>query len=190
MLTGCTATPERPLRTVDMAWGERQQQLNQLQLWQIEGRIALRNGEEGGQSGFHWEYQTERQRFVLSGLLGMGGVELVVNPAVTQLTTPEGVFQGGTASALLTGVTGWTFPLEEAIFWVKGLPAEGVAIDSLLLDEHNRLQHLQQSGWSLEIRRYRQQGDLQLPELLVLEREQIRIKLKINRWQVNHEKGE
>ncbi|HIJ33910.1 MAG TPA: outer membrane lipoprotein LolB, partial [Gammaproteobacteria bacterium] len=63
-------------------------------------------------------------------------------------------------------------------------------IDSLLLDEHNRLQHLQQSGWSLEIRRYRQQGDLQLPELLVLEREQIRIKLKINRWQVNHEKGE
>ncbi|HIJ35025.1 MAG TPA: hypothetical protein HPP65_11535, partial [Gammaproteobacteria bacterium] len=49
MLTGCTATPERPLRTVDMAWGERQLQLNQLQLWQIEGRIALRNGEEGGQ---------------------------------------------------------------------------------------------------------------------------------------------
>ncbi|MBT7308739.1 MAG: outer membrane lipoprotein LolB [Gammaproteobacteria bacterium] len=185
-LVGCGRIEVPPAKVSAIVdWEIRQQQLAALHEWNIEGRIALRVGDKGGHSRYHWRHQSEAQHFSLSGLMGVGGMALTHRPGQTEVTTSEGRFQGEEPEQLLLEVTGWHFPIEAAAAWIKGIPAEGVAIDALVLDEENRLQSLSQSGWRLQVRRYQQVEQLQLPELIVIERDEVRLKLQVAQWELD-----
>jgi len=54
----------------------------------------------------------------------------------------------------------------------------------MVLDENNRLQLMVQSGWSVEVRRYQRVGELELPALVVIERGDMRVKLRLTNWQI------
>ncbi|MBT3308793.1 MAG: outer membrane lipoprotein LolB [Gammaproteobacteria bacterium] len=186
LLVGCSmAPPHSTTAALQLDWETRKAQLQQLQQWQVDGRVALRMGKEGGQSGFSWKHKSAlQQQFNLSGLLGAGAVELLVGGAGAQLTTAGESYRGDRASQLLFEVTGWKIPVEAAQYWIKGLPDPTLELESLVLDEANRLQQLQQAGWRIEIRRYQQLNQMELPAFVVMEQGDVRLKLRLNRWRL------
>ena len=181
---GCSVTPEttRTIHSSSISWAERKQQLHALQAWQVDGRVALRMGSEGGQSGFVWRQSPQQQQFDLSGLLGAGAVHLLSDVDGALLETGGEQYRGTRASQLLQQVTGWQIPVEAAQHWIKGLPAPDVEPQMMVLDSANRLQQLQQLGWKIEIRRYQSIDGLELPGFVVLEQGEVRLKLKLNHW--------
>lgn len=186
LLAGCStvSVPEMPeVAPAPGGWELRQQQLGAIREWRVEGRAAFRTGDEGGQSSFVWEYSPASQQFRLSGLLGLGALVLEDGKSGSRLTTDSGeIREGGSPEQLLQQTTGWSFPVKEAGYWIRGIPAPVGAPNSMVLDPQNRLHYLDQSGWSLEIRRYQQVGEIKLPAMVVMERGDIRVKLVLSRW--------
>jgi outer membrane lipoprotein LolB len=186
LMVGCGVAPHS-LKTQHppVSWEARQQQLQRLQQWQVEGRVALRMGSEGGQSGFVWRQSPQRQQFELSGLLGAGAIRLVSGGEGALLESAGEQHRGEHPSQLLQRVTGWQIPVEAAQYWIKGVPAPDATPQLLVLDGENRLQRLQQMGWKIEIRRYQTVGALELPGFVVLEQGEVRLKLKLTRWSLS-----
>ncbi len=185
LVAGCSVTPN-PIQTPQnsSSWIERKQQLQTLLVWQVEGRIALRMGSEGGQSGFVWRQGPQQMEFDLSGLLGAGATHLSAGSNGVLLETGGEQYRGEHASQLLQRVTGWQIPVEAAQYWIKGLPAPDFEPQVMVLDGANRLQQLQQLGWKIEVRRYQRVDGVELPAFVVLEQGDVRLKLKLNRWNI------
>lgn len=187
-IAGCSVSPElvklEPTQT-SSSWAARKQQLQSLQHWQVEGRVALRMGQEGGQSGFLWRKSPQQQQFDLSGLLGAGAVQLSSSADGALLKSGGEQYRGAHPSPLLEQVTGWQIPVEAAQYWIRGLALPEVPAQGMVLDERNRLRQLQQAGWKIEIRRYQQVDAVELPAFVVLEQGELRLKLKLNRWELS-----
>ncbi|MBT3346979.1 MAG: outer membrane lipoprotein LolB [Thiotrichales bacterium] len=201
LLTGCTALPPHSLEynTKLVSWEERREKLSMVQQWSVEGRAAFQikvkefgsaeSGREtrGGQSGFRWSQLIsageKRQKFNLTGLLGAGALQLESTPTEAILIDSDGnAHLGEDPEQLLYEVSGWRFPLSEAVEWVKGIPATGVAVESLKLDSQNRVKELAQSGWVLNIKRYQTVNGVDLPALLTIKRKDVKVTLRISRW--------
>ncbi len=186
LLGGCStvSVPDLPESTsVAGSWELREQQLSAIQEWRVEGRAAFRAGKEGGQSSFVWDYSPASRKFRLSGLLGLGSLILEDGASGSRLTTDSGeIREGDTPEQLLQQATGWSFPVREAGYWIRGIPVPTEAPNSMVLDPQNRLHYLDQSGWSLEIRRYQRVDGVDLPAMVVMERGDVRVKLVLSRW--------
>src|SRR5690606_41506827 len=83
---------------------------------------------------------------------------------------------------LLYEATGWHLPLEQLTAWVRGVPAAGLPITALELDEHQLLATLVQGDWQLSYSRYGLYGDLYLPGRIVAENADTRLTLIIHAW--------
>ncbi len=188
LLSGCSTLPRQAEdigQTV--GWELRQQQLNEITEWSVEGRAAFRVSQDGGQSSFRWNHAPSSQQFTLAGVLGMGALELKSGPSRVRLITGTGeVIDGEDAEQLLFQATGWLFPVDEAGYWIRGIPAPTGRADSMVLDQKNRLQSLSQSGWNMRVRRYQSVDGVELPALVVMERDDVRVKLSLVRWRVDY----
>ncbi len=184
-LGGCGLTPtqvDSPQAVT--SWQAHRAAVDSLQRWQVSGRVALRMAQEGGQSSFVWQQGEASQRFELSGLLGVGALKLHSDRKGALLESGGERYRGTSPSQLLLQVTGWQIPVEAARHWIRGVPDPDAEVQALVLDPSNRLQQLQQSGWQVEIVRYQRVGELDLPEFVVLERGEVRLKLKLKQWQL------
>lgn len=185
LLVGCSALPEKIQQTEVVAWEVRQQQLDALQEWSVDGRVAFRSGLDGGQSGFLWQHTAKSQQFDITGALGVGAFSLKTSMSGVVLTTGDGnTYRGEDPEQLLFEISGWRFPVEEARYWVRGLPAPHSRALPLVLDKKNRLQLMVQSGWSVEVIRYQIVGGLELPAFVAMERGDVRVKLRLTNWKI------
>ncbi len=184
LIVGCSVVPQQPVSSSTVvSWEARKSDLEQFQQWRVEGRVALRMGRDGGQSSFVWKQSPEQQQFDLAGLLGAGAVRLQSSAEGVVLESDGERYHGSIPSVLLREVTGWHIPVEAAQYWIKGIPDPSQPIDSMVLDESNRLQQLVQHGWRIEVRRYQQVEQRMLPAFVVLEQGEVRVKLKLNQWE-------
>lgn len=184
LLSGCaTVQQSEEIRVPpEINWEIRQQQLAAMEQWGVEGRAAFRSETEGGQSGFRWRLSPDEQEFHLNGVLGAGALSLRSGPAGVVLEQGGERYRGRDPQNLLLQISGFHFPVDEARYWVLGIPAPDQPVSGIELDDRSRLQWLNQSGWSIEIRRYQQVGALELPALLVMRQGEIQVKLRLTQW--------
>ncbi len=187
VVAGCSTVPEKGDVSAQPQpdWSTRQESLGALQQWRLEGRIALKIGDDGGQSGLIWSHAPESMRFELSGLFGIGATVLSSDAAEVTLRSGDKSYHGSDPVALLAEVTGWQIPLQSAHYWVRGLPDPVLEVESMLLDGMNRLSRLEQAGWTVEVRRYQRHEALELPAYIVLQRNEVKIKFRLQRWELN-----
>lgn len=180
---GCAVQPP-VTETPETVWLQHQTNIEQLTRWQVQGRLALRLGDEGWTAGFDWQQQEQVWRIRLSGPFGQGVVELhgdrrgvwlqQAGRAPVFATDPE---------SLLEQETGWRLPVSGLASWLRGLPAPGET-GELQWDAQGRLAYLEQGGWQVDYRRYLQVGDYPLPDRLQMKRESMRVKFVLDDWQV------
>lgn len=185
VLTGCAVIrqpPEAEPGVADAAaWQAHRETLAALKTWALQGRVAT--GQLLGWTGnLNWRQNGEDFDVRLSGPMGAGGFRasgtldrVVIRTGDRRMVTTE-------PDALVAQTLGWTFPLEPLRYWGRGLPAPG-GYDRISVDAQGRLVAIEQDGWKVAFPEYAEpDGAPALPERIVLDNGETRIRLVVDRW--------
>jgi len=190
LLSGCATPPSAPLlddEARDLLWELRHVQLGELAGWQMKGRVAVKSIQHSWSASLSWQQQAGAFDIRFSSMLGQRLAQLKGDALTASLYLPDDrVLSAANASELLDEELGWSVPMDGLRYWLVGMPAPVLASSGKLnkgLDELGRLQWLEQAGWRIEYPRYRSAGILEVPKKMVLTRDDLRVRLIIDRWQ-------
>jgi len=167
----------------DLVWQERQVQLRQLTKWEIRGRTAITQGQEGWNAGLNWRENGGIYRIKLLGPFSQGGIHLDGTPEQVVLTLPDGeTIAAATPEALLTHIYDLKFPISALRDWVRGLPYAGTPYQTAEIDDQGRLKYLEQQEWKIDYQRYETYGQQQMPSKIFISHPELSVRLVVNNW--------
>ncbi len=185
VLAGCTVAPPRP------SDGGRSVELVQWQVppaperWSLDGRAAIRVGDDGGTMSVRWRADGGDYRLDMSGALGAGAVRLEGDDTGVTLRTRDGRrTRAPSARALLRRETGYDLPVAYLRWWVRGLPAPGIE-GQVRLNGGGHASELHQGGWTITYGEYRSVGRYRLPARLSVDGDGVSVRLAVRRWEVD-----
>lgn len=188
ILVGCasksidTAEPVTE-KLKERRWQLHRDRLEQLQHWQLTGRLNLRVPGESGTMSIDWQQQQEHYSLLLDGPLGTfiarvngsdNGVSVTVSNETRYGTSPED---------LLYTLTGWQFPVSYLKHWVVGLPAPG-GDARITLNNEGYPERVEQSGWDIVYRKRSSTNGLYLPTRLTISSGDVRLSLIVSNWRL------
>lgn len=184
LLNGCAAlrtTPEDPLiRDIE----KHQRQLARLKRWTLEGKLGYQNQQEGGSALLRWQQDRQDFDLRLSGPFGFKTTRIVGDNRHAELQQSGMTHYTATSASELTSyLFGWAWPVDELLYWIKGIPAPDETVTSKLFDDKGRLTELQQSGWRLRFSDYQETRNLILPGRISGNSGELRFTLVIKNWQ-------
>ncbi|MCK9534449.1 MAG: lipoprotein insertase outer membrane protein LolB [Pseudomonas sp.] len=165
------------------SWQSHKQQIAPLDAWQISGKLGIRSEQQSGSAVLFWLQRQDYFDIRLSGPLGQGSTRLTGRQGAVSLDiASRGTFQAQSAEALMQQQLGWSLPVSNLLWWVRGLPAP-YSKSQLQLDSNSLLTELKQDQWLIEYLSYRTENGLQLPERIKLSGAGLNITLVIKEWQ-------
>ncbi|SDU20841.1 lipoprotein insertase outer membrane protein LolB [Halopseudomonas salegens] len=165
------------------AWRAHKASLTSLDNWILHGKIGLRAPEESGSGTLFWLQQQDYYDIRLSGPLGRRATRIQGDrDGVTLEMAGQPTRQAADAEQLLAQSIGWRLPVDNLLWWVRGLPAPDRP-SQLQLDTDSRLARLQQDGWTVEYSRYQPVGERQLPQRLQISGYDLLITLVVTNWE-------
>lgn len=166
--------------------GERGQEIRESVLasegdWRFSGRVAIARGADGGNARLTWQQSGDRfdiqlvapitgQRWRLHGDANGATIEGLA----------DGVRTGADPEALLFDATGWTLPVRDLPYWLRGVRAPGMA--DMHWDAEGQPLRLAQGGWTIEYRDWHA-GSPPLPRRVFARRAEASVRLVIEGWQ-------
>lgn len=149
----------------------------------IEGRIAVKRGNESRQAAIGWLHGADRDDIELTGPLGQKAARLTRdrNGATLQTSSRETITApdwGGLAERVLDVA----LPLDNIAHWVTGSFSSGDAIER---DGVGRPKTATANGWKIAYLTYESPAPDALPTLIQMRRDDIEVRLKIDQWQID-----
>ena len=168
-----------------LLWQERSARLSEISNWNLSGRIAIQKQKESGSASLKWRQQNEKFEIDIIGPFGKGTVELRGNDSGVSMQDADGnTLRAVNAETLLQNYLGWQVPVSGLHYWIRGLPSPQAIVETMLLDEQNRLTELTQYGWKVSYGRYQTHSDLQLPAKMELLNASLKVKLIVRQWEL------
>ena len=165
------------------SWQAHKQLINPIDAWQINGKLGIRSEQESGSAVLFWLQRQDYFDIRLSGPLGQGSTRLTGRQGAVSLEVANrGTFKASSAEELMQQQLGWSLPVENLLWWVRGLPAPH-SKSQVRLDSNSLLAKLEQDQWQIEYLSYRTENGLQLPERIKLSGAGLNITLVIKEWQ-------
>lgn len=166
-----------------------QQQLEAIQHWQINGKLGIRSPAENGSASLKWQQKPGHYQINLAGPLGQKRLQISGTPKHVTLTQAgQPPLSAKSAEALIKKAAGWTLPVAQLNYWVRGLPAPKAPITALNLSPEGLISELQQAGWSISYSNYQDHphagGTLALPGKIQAQHRDLRLTLIIRSWQL------
>ncbi len=180
-LAGCSTFRSEPPVPLGGSWDEYQQQALALQNWTLDSKVGIRTADDSQSARMQWQQQPPDYRIIISGPLGQGGALIEGNDQGVSIDIAgEGRYASDSPQDLLQSLLGWSFPVEQVQYWVRGLPAPGLPYSPTFSE--NRLQMLEQGGWLIHYSAYSKDLGQVLPQRLVLKRADLTITVIIKEW--------
>ncbi|MEE9452220.1 MAG: lipoprotein insertase outer membrane protein LolB [Gammaproteobacteria bacterium] len=164
---------------------QKQQQLSQIQRWNIRGKVGLQSADDNGTASLDWQQLNNDYEINLSGPLGAGNIQISgdLNGNSTLVTAKNETYIASTAEDLLLDYAGLAMPISSLYYWVRGLPVPNVEADTQF-DKDLNLSSLQQQGWTVQYQRYSLVSGINLPSRIDVYNQDYKIKIAINRWKI------
>lgn len=167
-LTGCRQAPT----PCTLSKNQRTQYLQQMQSWQITGRISVTRGQENTTASFTWQQTNEHYKIHFYSAFSSDTLTIVGDKHSFKATS------NADASDLALE----HIPFQHLSQWLKGnLATTNIIKESY--DRYNQLQTLQQDGWLIEYQSYANTSPVSLPEKMTLSDGTTKTKLIIKNWQ-------
>lgn len=168
---------------------EHQRQVQAIGDWRLSGKLGIRTTDESGSASVKWVQENANYQINLSGPLGQKSMIITGTPDKVRLEqTGEAAQEADTAEALIKKSAGWTLPVTQLAYWVRGVPAPKLRITQLQQNETGLLAQLIQGGWVINYSNYRDQTfkgvNLPLPGKITAEYKDVRLVLVIRDWQL------
>jgi outer membrane lipoprotein LolB len=185
-LAGCAALPgvaDDPV-AARSAFAERSVALEEVSQWRLAGRLTLELPAETWTGQVGWRAEDSRQVIDLSGPMGRGGGRLMLGGHQAVLVTRDGErYEASDPDALMALITGRAMPVSGLAYWVRGMARPGAGFD-LRAERNGRPVRLIQDGWEIVYGAFEDVGAAAMPASLELSREDVRLRLLIQRWQL------
>lgn len=179
LLAGCARQPVQPVNS----WEEHRRATGELETWQLSGKVGARLPENSGSARLRWKQSEQDYRIDLSGPFGQGRVVIETLDQSVQLRQgAEPPLTAATAEELMWQATGWAFPVEQLVYWVRGIPAPDSRHRIVEYTPEGLVKTLYQSGWTLAYSDYKATGITPLPGRVIAQRDDIRLTLIIYQW--------
>lgn len=185
VLSGCAgfAPGQRDGLAAERLWEARQASLAGMN-WVLSGRVAVKSGSGSWQARLSWRQVDEHYAINFQSPFGQLLARLMGDDSGVSLYLPDDqVLTSEDPRKLLREQLGWEVPVAGLRKWVTGVPAEG-DISAKSIDGKGRLLRLDQQGWSIDFARYVSIQDLDMPGKVRLERDDVSIRLVIDRWEL------
>ncbi|HKM26475.1 MAG: outer membrane lipoprotein LolB [Gammaproteobacteria bacterium] len=165
------------------SWQAHKKSITPIDAWQINGKLGIRSAQDSGSAVLFWLQRQDYFDIRLSGPLGQGSTRLTGRQGAVSLDIANrGTFQAHSAEVLMQEQLGWSLPVENLLWWVRGLPAPQ-SKSKVQLNSDSRLASLEQDDWHIEYLSYRIENGLAMPERIKLSGANLNITLVIKQWQ-------
>jgi outer membrane lipoprotein LolB len=146
--------------------------------FELQGRIALHYGEEGGSARINWRHAPAADDLFVTNPMGQGIARITRQADDVRLVTADGKsYQARDAEALTQSVLGWRLPLAGLPDWVRGRPVPGRRAE-VEKGEGGRPERIAQDDWTITYTAWQDE----LPSRLTLSRTGIEIRLVVDQW--------
>lgn len=188
LIVASCASP--PPSKVELNSQQHQQQLSELQDWQITGKIGFKSPEQKPKSAsLSWVQKQQAYRLSLNTTFGISILSLQGTPQWATLNADDQTYSGTNASELIWQISGWTLPVEQLSTWIKG---QSLKTDKVRLSEQGWIVELQPRcascrGWQLNYSDYQFVNHLWLPHKIRLSHQlkHVQVTIKVNSWTTN-----
>jgi outer membrane lipoprotein LolB len=189
LILATTACVHRPGLTPPENLREHEKQLQAINAWQINGKLGIRTADDSGSASIKWTQEALDYQLNLSGPLGQKRMIITGQPGkVLMEQTGEPAREARSPEALIKKQLGWTLPVTQLAYWVRGLPAPKGRIARLEQNSDGLIASLQQGNWLILYTHYSNQTfndkTLALPGKIVAEYRDVRLTLVIRQWQL------
>lgn len=189
LFPGCAPLGSRPAENIAyaQAYQLRLEQLQPLEIWAIDARLAIGDGREGGSGNLSWVHDFSETRMSFRGLMGKGAWNLRASTSGAKLELANGsVYRAPSLDQLVLQQVGWRVPVDALSWWIKGLAHPG-DWESRVLDADGRLQSLRQSGWEVNFSGYGEVEGVWLPVKITARRGDYSVKMVVRKWRLGEE---
>jgi len=188
-LTACQSMPAGPKLSPTQQKAvvdEREAQLASVNNWELDGRISLVTDDEAWSGQLYWQHgNTSDYLIQFNAPSGQGAMQLLGSNDGVELRMANGKsYVAKDAATLLRQETTWDIPIEGLWYWVRGLPDPQMPV-RLTLNEHGSIQDMRQDGWHVQYDRYQQYGLMFFPRKIVIQHEDIKIRLIVTQWTIS-----
>lgn len=163
-------------------WQQHASQLKQLESWELQGKLGIRSSAQNASASLFWLQRQDYYDIRVSGPLGQGSARLQGHQGKSLLIAEGQQRQASSPEQLMQQELGWSLPVSNLHWWVRGLPAPNQPYQ-LELGPDSLPQQLTQSGWTLHYARHQSHAGLQLPGTIRLQGPQLQATLVIKQWQ-------
>lgn len=173
VITGCQTVPKAPtIQTPQPSQtsiehpidNSSEQPIQQLQKFQITGKIGVRTPQQNGSAFYGWTQEGEHFAIDLTGAMGIGQTAIRGSAGDVTLTSSKtGTLQANTPEELLFKATKWEAPITYLISWINAQPAQANAV--ITHDELMRPKTIQEGAWQATLS---YQDAEKLPNKLIL----------------------
>jgi outer membrane lipoprotein LolB len=155
---------------------------SEIHRFDLVGRVAVKSASASFSAQLDWRHDGDNsERIVLSSPLGQGLAQLDFDGGAARLRTARGEqFEAASLDDLSAQVFGARLPLSRLPLWVIGQVTDGV--EHLAVDDRGRPESFDAAGWRVAYSSYEHAGPDALPSLIRLSRDELDVRLKIDRW--------
>lgn len=182
IVTACAPVPTRSPAVGDEALqAAREIELAKDSSWSLVGRLAISQGNNGGNARIEWQQAGADFDIRLSApITGQSWRLRKTGGKATLEGLDGGIREGADAESLFLEATGWPIPLTSMSDWVRG--ARAVGASELSFNPHGLPATLAQNGWSVEFKGW-SAGTPALPEKIFARKADASVRLVIERWE-------
>lgn len=153
-LSACSFTSQKP-NTGITNWQQHVANLDELDQWQLEGKLGYKDSKDGGSAWLSWHQNHHYFNVTLNGPFGTGTTLITGTPQSAQLQRAgHPPISAPSPAALTEQLFGWQWPVEQLQFWAKGIPAQNTPQQAVNHNLDGTLAILEQSNWTLQFSNY------------------------------------
>lgn len=186
-LSGCATQMEPPIDHPiyqKQPWKLRKVKLADSVNWTIQGAVSITCRDKTQMGSFTWKQVQNNYVINIYGPLNLGAIGIQGHPGSVTLYKPNGSFSAPNVETLMQKQLGWYLPVANMVYWIRGLPAPGTKGQESY-DDFGHLARLQQQGWTIQYQAYQTLNGADLPRKIVMDNEQLHVKLVIKNWDLN-----
>ena len=182
ILFGCETTSQLPLHSVE--YTAHQQKLSTLTQFRVSGKLGYIDPNQRQSLNFTWDQSPQSSQLRLSTFLGKTVLNLTMDDQGASVTDMDGNrYFDPNADQLFYQLTGMRLPIVYMRDWIKGQPTQA---DHFAVSGNGTLSSLSQTRgdqtWTMDYLNYNDEQELILPNKMTLSRQQIKLNIVINRW--------
>jgi len=168
---------------------EVQRQLYSVNAWKLEGRIAVKAGNEGWNANLFWEHEGGQDRLRIYGPFSQGAVSIIVQSDLVYINEGNGVVTSSSdPDDLLKKKLGFAVPLRSLRYWVLGLPAPDIDYQAKV-DAEGGFTGFEQHAWVLGFENFEKVANFIMPQKITIQGNAVRLKLVVDEFVIKNCQG-